>query len=165
MGKGFYPDHYVKSAYTIDYEKLWEQGIRGLIFDIDNTLVYPNAPADERSIRLFEQLHGIGFKTCILSNNTGKRISTFAEEVHSPYLTGAAKPFPGKYLEAMRSMDCDLTNTVFIGDQLFTDIWGANNAHMISYLTEPLTDKEEFWIVWKRRLEKKVLKGVRKDFT
>ena len=67
MFETFYPGNYVDSAYEIPYEKLYERGYRGIIFDVDNTLVPHGAPADARAIELFERLRAIGFSTCILS--------------------------------------------------------------------------------------------------
>ena len=66
-----YPGERIASVYTISYQKLWDQGIRGILYDIDNTLVPDNAPADSRSEALFHQLHAIGFRTCLVSNNRG----------------------------------------------------------------------------------------------
>ena len=69
MFRAFYPDRYTVSAYVIDFEELYKKGYRGLIFDIDNTLVPHGAPADDRAIRLFERLKKIGFQCCLISNN------------------------------------------------------------------------------------------------
>ena len=63
MLETFYPDKYVDSAYELPFEELYEKGYRGIIFDVDNTLVPHGAPADERSIELFERLRAIGFST------------------------------------------------------------------------------------------------------
>ena len=68
MLEPFYPKERVESAYEIPYEKLYKRGIRGVIFDIDNTLVPHGAPADERALSLFARFHRIGLKTCLLSN-------------------------------------------------------------------------------------------------
>ena len=68
MFRAFYPDRYMVSAYVIDFEELYKKGYRGLIFDIDNTLVPHGAPADDRAIRLFERLKKIGFQCCLISN-------------------------------------------------------------------------------------------------
>ncbi len=163
MGRGIIPDRWVQSAYTLDYQALYTAGVRGIIFDIDNTLVHPNAPADERAKDLFRRLRSMGFATVILSNNTGKRAGTFAEEVGSRVVTRAMKPLPFKYREAMRVMQIDAASTVFIGDQLYTDIWGANNAGITSILTVPLTDREEFWIRWKRVLERRTLQRMQPE--
>ncbi len=156
MGINIIPDRYVSSAYDIDYEEMYASGTRGIIFDIDNTLVEPNAPANEQAKTLFGRLREMGFQTVILSNNTGERARIFAREVGSQVVARAMKPLPHKYRTAMQVMGTNPGNTVFIGDQLYTDIWGANNANVTSILTVPLTQKEEFWICWKRRLEEPV---------
>ena len=69
MFERFFPDEYVVSTYVIPFEKLYEQGYRGVIFDIDNTLVPHGAPADERAKKLFQRLGDIGFHSCLISNN------------------------------------------------------------------------------------------------
>ena len=73
MFRTFFPDEYLDSTYVIDFEKLYAQGYRGLIFDIDNTLVPHGAPADERAKELFIRLQKIGFQCCLLSNNRYER--------------------------------------------------------------------------------------------
>ena len=77
MFEKFFPDEYLGSTYKIPFEKLYEQGYRGVIFDIDNTLVPHGAPADERAKRLFQRLREIGFESCLLSNNQKKRVEMF----------------------------------------------------------------------------------------
>ena len=79
MFKTFYPDDYIASTYVIPFEELYKKGYRGLIFDIDNTLVPHGAPADERAITLFERLRKIGFDTCLISNNQEPRVKPFAD--------------------------------------------------------------------------------------
>ena len=74
MGNAFYPDEWLDSAYDIPYEQFYQKGMRGIIFDIDNTLVPHGAPADERAVQLFERLRAIGFHTCLLSNNKEARV-------------------------------------------------------------------------------------------
>ena len=67
--KGLYPKEYVNSTYEIDFETLYEKGYRGVIFDIDNTLVPHGAPADDKAIAFFERMRKIGYQTLMLSNN------------------------------------------------------------------------------------------------
>ena len=86
MLKAFYPKEMMNSAYEIPYEALYEKGIRGVIFDIDNTLVPHGAPADERALELFGRFHQMGMKTCLLSNNKEPRVASFAAQVDSPYI-------------------------------------------------------------------------------
>ncbi len=157
MLKTFYPDQYVASTYVIDFDKLYEEGIRGLIFDIDNTLVPHGAPADDRAIKLFQKLKEIGFRCCLISNNKEPRVAKFNEPIQVDYVYDAHKPSTKNYRKAMEIMGTDTSNTVFIGDQLFTDVWGAKRTGIKSILVKPIHPKEEIQIVLKRYLEKIVL--------
>ena len=162
MFRCFFPDEYLDSAYGIDYEKLYREGYRGLLFDIDNTIVPHGAPADARAIELFERLRAIGFSTCILSNNKEPRVSPFADKVGSPYIFKGGKPSRKGYERAMERMKTDRDTTLFVGDQLFTDVWGANRTGLYSILVKPINPKEEIQIVLKRYLEAIVLAFYRK---
>lgn len=153
----FYPDNEIESAYAIDYEALYKEGYRGIIFDIDNTLVPHGAPADERALSLFEHLHKMGFNTMLLSNNKEPRVKMFADAVESPYIFRAGKPGKAGYERAMQQMQTTSENTLFVGDQLFTDVWGAKRVGIVTYLVKPIHPKEEIQIVLKRYLEKIVL--------
>lgn len=157
MLETFYPDYEVESAYVIDYESLYEKGYRGIIYDIDNTLVPHGAPADERAIALFERLRRIGFRVMLLSNNKEPRVKMFNDSVHAKYIFKAGKPGRAGYERAMRELGTTTENTIFVGDQLFTDVWGAKKAGIVSYLVKPIHPKEEIQIVLKRYLEKVVL--------
>ena len=152
-----YPGELSESTYEIPFEKLYEEGYRGIIFDIDNTLVPHGAPADERSIALFKRLHEIGFKTLLLSNNKEPRVKSFADDVESAYIYKAGKPSLKGYLKSMEDMGTEPSTTLFIGDQIFTDIWGANRAGIRTIMVKQIDKKEEIQIVLKRRLEAIVL--------
>jgi len=153
----FFPDEWQDSTYEIDFETLYEEGYRGLIFDIDNTLVPHDAPADERAMQLFSRLKKLGFACCLLSNNQLERVSTFNEKVDVRFIEDAHKPAIRNYVKAMEVMGTDKRNTIFIGDQLFTDVWGAKRAGIRNILVKPIHPREEFQIVLKRYLEKVVL--------
>ena len=155
--KCFYPDYEATDAYSIDYEQLYRLGFRGIIFDIDNTLVPHGAAADRRARKLFRKLGNIGFATVLLSNNKEIRVRGFAAEVDSPYLYKAGKPAAGGYVSAMKLMGISTEQTVFVGDQLFTDVWGAKRLGIRTYLVKPIHPKEEIQIVLKRKLEAIVL--------
>ena len=157
MFETFFPDEYVASTYIIPFEKLYEEGYRGLIFDIDNTLVMHGAPADERAKNLFMRLKLIGFDCCLLSNNQEPRVKMFNEPVQVKYIYDAHKPSRKNYQKAMEMMGTTTKNTVFVGDQLFTDVWGAKRTGIHNILVKPIHPKEEIQIVIKRRLEKIVL--------
>ena len=152
-----YPKVYLDSTYEIDFEQYYQDGYRAIIFDIDNTLVPHGAPADQRAIALFKRLHALGYQTMKLSNNKEPRVKMFCDAVDAEYIYKAGKPNPANYREAMKRMHTDEKNTLFVGDQIFTDVWGANKAGIYSILVKPIHPKEEIQIVLKRYLEKVVL--------
>ena len=161
--KSFYPEEYRHSTYALDYDSYYEKGYRGILFDIDNTLVPHGAPATDEAKELFGKLRKIGFKTCLISNNKEPRVKPFAEAVGSPYICNAHKPSSGSYNKAFDVMNTDRQSTLFIGDQIFTDVYGANRVGMYTILVKPIHPKEEIQIVLKRYLERIVLYFYRKD--
>lgn len=159
----FYPDDWVDSTYDIDFERLYEEGYRGLIFDIDNTLVPHGAPVTEEVKEFFKRLSVIGFPVTLISNNKEPRVKPFADAVGVPYIHNAGKPGKKNYLEAAMEMMCEVSQVVFIGDQLFTDVWGAKRCGIYSILVKPINPKEEIQIVLKRYLERIVLHFFKKN--
>ncbi|MBQ2802642.1 MAG: YqeG family HAD IIIA-type phosphatase [Lachnospiraceae bacterium] len=157
MFECFFPDNEVESAYVIDYEQLYQKGYRGIIYDVDNTLVPHGAPADDRAIALFKQLKALGFQIMLLSNNKEPRVKMFNDSVGARYIFKAGKPGKAGYERALRELGTTKENTIFVGDQLFTDVWGAKRVGIKNYLVKPIHPKEEIQIVLKRYLEKVVL--------
>ena len=160
--KRFYPDMYIDSTYQIDFRKLYQDGYRGLIFDIDNTLVTHGAPATPQAEALFQELKALGFSCCLLSNNQEPRVKMFNDSVHVEYICDAHKPSVANYEKAMEIMGTDRKNTLFIGDQIFTDIYGAKRTGIPAIMVKKIHWKEEIQIVLKRRLEAVVLLGYRR---
>ncbi len=163
MFKTFFPDEYLESTYVIPFDELYQEGYRGVIFDIDNTLVPHGAPADERAKELFIRLKELGFESCLLSNNQEPRVTMFNQDVNVHYIFDAHKPSVKNYQKAMELMGTDVKTTLFVGDQLFTDVWGAKRTGIRNVLVKPIHPKEEIQIVLKRKLEKIVLYFYRKS--
>ena len=157
MFERFFPDEYLDSTYEIDFDRLYEEGYRGIIFDIDNTLVPHGAPADKRACAFFAHLKELGYQCMLLSNNKEPRVKMFADAAGVSYIHKAGKPKPANYRRAMQQMGTDGQNTLFVGDQIFTDVYGANLAGIRTILVKPIHPKEEIQIVLKRYLEKIVL--------
>jgi hypothetical protein len=167
MFKSFYPTELSRSSYDVDYDRLYSKGIRGLIYDIDNTLVEHDADANDLAAALMKYLTAKGFSVCFISNNKEPRVKRFYDglsdrsvdmkNIH--YVYKAGKPSRRNYLKAMELMKTDKTTTCFIGDQLFTDVYGANRTGIMSILVEPIAAHEEIQIVLKRKLEYIVLKA------
>ena len=159
----FYPDLWVDSAYDFPYVALLSHGIKGLIFDVDNTLAFHDAPADEKAVNLFRRFRELGLKTCLLSNNKEPRVKAFAQAVGSYYVFKGGKPRTGGYRKAMSLMGTAPESTAAMGDQLFTDIWGARRTGIYSILVSPMNPKEEIQIVLKRYLERPVLRAYQRS--
>ena len=152
----FKPDIEASSVYEVDFDRLFDEGIRGLIFDIDNTLVAHDAPCNEKSDELMSKLLNKGFKIFILSNNDEDRVKLFVENIKIDYIHKAGKPSVKNYDAALEKMDLKKEETVAIGDQLFTDCLGAKNAG-IKFIKVGIIDKKEPpHIKLKRILEKPV---------
>ena len=162
MLEQFYPDEYLDSTYDIDFKKFYEKGYRGIIFDIDNTLVPHGAPADRRAEELFQRLKELGYSCCLLSNNQRPRVERFNEKIQVHFIENAHKPSRKNYRKACGLMGTGTDNTLFVGDQLFTDVWGAKRSGIYSILVKPIHPKEEIQIVLKRYLERIVLYFYRK---
>lgn len=151
--ENLYPDQMTASVYELEWETL-AQKYRGVIFDIDNTLVPHGAPADERAEQLFERIHRLGMKTLLVSNNREERVKPFAEKLQTDYVHKAGKPKRKGYDRALQKLQESPEQLLFIGDQVFTDIWGANRAGMVTILTEPVDPStDEIQIVVKRWME------------
>ena len=91
----FFPYEYAESVFDIDYAKLYAKGFRGVIFDIDNTLVHHGEPSTPRVDELFAQIHAAGLKTLLLSDNTKERVEMFNKNINTLYIDSAGKPDPG----------------------------------------------------------------------
>ncbi len=163
MFRYFYPDEYVDSSYDLDYQAFYDAGYRAVLFDIDNTLVPHGAPADDRAVQLFEKIRSTGLKACLISNNKLGRVKSFADAVGAFYVEDAHKPSRKGYQRGMQEMGTTTENTLFVGDQLFTDVWGAKRTGLKSILVKPINPKEEIQIVLKRIPERWILHFYKKN--
>ena len=150
-----HPDRIAPSAYEIDYRQEMKEGIRGVIFDIDNTLVPHGCPADERAVRLFSGLKGLGLKTCLVSNNHEERVQPFAEKVGAQYVFDAGKPLKKAYLKGAEAMGLSKEEVLAVGDQIFTDIYGAKRQGIRHYMVPPLDEATDPpFVRFKRKIER-----------
>lgn len=158
MLKKYYPYEYAESVFTIDYQKLLDMGYRAVIFDIDNTLVHHGDGSTPEVDALFRQLHEMGLKTLLLSNNNEERVQMFLENIDSPYIHLANKPDPAGYLKALEILEVEKSQAIMVGDQVFTDILGANRCGMASILVKFIRLPGKIKIGKRRRVEKIILK-------
>ena len=163
MFRKFYPYAYVESVFCIDYRKLYDMGIKGIIFDIDNTLVHHGDDSTPEIDALFREIQAIGLKTLLLSNNSDERVKRFLKNIDSLYICNAGKPDPANYWKAVEMLGMDKEETVCVGDQIFTDILGANRSGMASILVKFIRLDEEADIGKRRKLENFILGFYRKN--
>ncbi len=144
------------------------RGIKGIIFDLDNTII----PRDQNTISIdiynwILELKKQNFKLCIVSNNRRQnRVSFLAEKLGILYIYKAAKPRRKAFCKGMQLLGTDVNTTAVIGDQVFTDVIGGNRLGLFTILVVPLPGKE-FWgtYFFNRQLEKLVLHKIKKHLT
>ncbi|MBE6923791.1 MAG: YqeG family HAD IIIA-type phosphatase [Ruminococcaceae bacterium] len=158
MLRVYYPYEYVDSVFAIDYERLWALGYRAVIFDIDNTLVHHGKDSTEAVDALFPHIHSLGLKTLLLSNNSEQRIQRFCKNIDTLYIHEADKPDTAGYLKALEMLGLEKHQAVVVGDQVFTDIKGANRCGIASILVKYLRYPDEKKIGIRRNMEKIILK-------
>lgn len=155
------PDEIARSIYEIDYERLWRAGYRTLIFDIDNTLGEWGCRAlPEPAQALLRKLQAHGFAVGFLSNDGGKNRPQLTEQLSPwPVLWRAGKPRTPGYTEMIALVKSTSAQTVMIGDQLFTDIWGAKRAGLYAILVAPVSPQtDSIWAKLRRPLERVLLR-------
>jgi len=152
-----FPNIYIRKVFDIDFYKVYKLGYRGLIFDIDSTLVPHGSDSTKEVDELFEKLQRIGFKTIFLSNNSASRIERFNKNINIAFIDEANKPNKNGYIKAIERLEVEKSEILLIGDQIFTDILGANLTKIDSVLVKYLLHENEVKIGKKRRVEKAVL--------
>ncbi|OPZ87416.1 MAG: Mannosyl-3-phosphoglycerate phosphatase [Firmicutes bacterium ADurb.Bin419] len=158
MIEKFYPRHKVDKVQDIELDMLTKNNIKGLILDIDNTLVPEHvAEADQNAVAWIEKVKKAGFKVCIVSNASEKRVVKFNEKLKVHAIHRASKPSSKAFVRAARLMDIKPEETAVIGDQIFTDIFGGNRVNMFTVLVKPIDKREVIYVRAKRIAEKYVL--------
>ena len=157
MLKRYYPGGYAPSVFAIDFEKLYQRGYRGILFDVDNTLVHHGDDSNPAVDALFCKLHEMGFKTLLLSNNNVRRLERFNEKIQTQYISLANKPAPDAYEKAVEMLGLTKGETLCIGDQIFTDILGANRSGIDSILVHFIQIDPKAKIGIRRHVERWIL--------
>lgn len=157
MLRKWYPGAYAGDVFSIDYQKLYDKGYRGILFDVDNTLVHHGDDSTPQIDALFQRIGTIGLKTVLVSNNDSARLERFLKNIDAPYVADANKPAPQGYQKALDLLGISKEQAVCVGDQLFTDICGANKCGIDSILVHYITLHEKEKIGIRRHIEKCIL--------
>ena len=159
----FIPDMYQKSIYHIDYDNLLDNGIKCLLFDLDNTCVpYKDKEPNKKLKELFDNLRDDGFKVIIFSNASKKRLSPFKKYLNVDCSASSKKPCKGKFLKVMKMFNFDLSEVAIVGDQLYTDILGGNRVGIKTILVNPMSKDDAFGTKIFRFLEVSKYKNLKK---
>ena len=157
--KRFFPDYYYPNVESIPYETMQKENIQAIIFDLDNTLVDYKYNYSDKLKQWISDLKDKNIKFCILSNTPRrKKLNGIADIFGMTYISNASKPHVKGFKKAMKILKTPKENTVIVGDQLFTDVWGGNRFGIKTILVNPITKHE--WLITriKRPLERKILK-------
>jgi len=164
MFKRLLPDQIVNTVFDIDLNALKDQGVRGIITDLDNTLVSAGTPlATPELMAWLDLVKSLGFKVVILSNNNLTRVSKFAEPLGIPFIPSARKPAGAAFRRSLALMELRSEQAVVVGDQMLTDMLGGRRAGLHTILVTPIAPDEEGWATRiNRRIEKIALARLRK---
>lgn len=163
--KRFIPTHTAQTVFDIDYETLY-QTKKAILMDLDNTLItYKEDVPTEKIRQLLQRIKKIGFSIILVSNNHAKRLEEFTAELEVDFVAMALKPFARGYKQALKKLGVATQDAIMVGDQMLTDILGANFIGMDSILVKTIAEREQKWYTKiNRSTEKKILKRIYSEF-
>ncbi|MFI3252453.1 MAG: YqeG family HAD IIIA-type phosphatase [bacterium] len=164
--KKFFPHEYVQSIYDVDYNKLYAEGFRLILTDLDNTLIsYKESVPNEKLFEWKKQMEEIGFKIIVVSNSGKARVKHFSDLFGVEYVSSATKPLKRGYKKGLKKTEFKKEEVIFFGDQLMTDIYGANRFGVAGILVQAIDKKTERFITKVNRFnEKRVLRSIKRKF-
>lgn len=160
MKKPFFcPNSYYSSIYDIDLENLISLGIKGLIIDLDNTIIpHKIFIVSEEISSWFKNLKEMGFNVCVLSNNQAYKVKKISDKLQVPFIYNAIKPLTWSFRKAIKMLGLDKRNVAIIGDQIFTDVLGGKIFGILTILVKPMNPHEHWWTRKFRIIERKLLR-------
>jgi len=155
-----YPNYYCDKVTDITIELLKENNIKGLILDVDNTLIDFDRNMLEGTEEWIDRMKKNGIKCIILSNsNKIDKVTKVGETLDISFIYFATKPLKRGFKKAQKELGLDSENIAVVGDQIFTDVIGANRSKMFSILVNPIA-KKDIWITrFKRPIEELIVKS------
>ncbi|MDN4525469.1 YqeG family HAD IIIA-type phosphatase [Fictibacillus fluitans] len=163
MLKNFLPDEHVQSIFDITPEMLLKRNVKGIITDLDNTLVEWDRPdATPELIKWFSSFKEKGILITIVSNNTQQRVSSFSDPVQIPFIYSARKPMTRAFKRAIRDMNLKRDEIVVIGDQLLTDVLGGNRLKLHTIMVVPVASTDGLWTRVNRKIERMILSWMKR---
>ena len=160
-----YPNYYFENVQSIPFDIFSKKGIKGIILDVDNTLIDYSIAMPTEIKNWVKSAKEAGFKICILSNSSKEeKVSFVAHELMLDYFMSAKKPLKRGFKKVLQYLGYRPEECVAIGDQIFTDVLGANLMHISSIYVKPMNATEHWYTKWKRPFEAIILrKFLRRD--
>ncbi len=156
-----YPNVYFKSITEVTYEYLIENNIKALILDVDNTLIDYERNLSYSVIKWVEELKNKNIKMYIVSNsNHQKKVKHVADKLKLDYIFFAMKPLKYGFKKAKKNLGLQSKQIAVIGDQIFTDVIGANRMKMHSILVEPIKEKD----IWITRIKRPIENAIKRKY-
>ena len=154
------PDYYFDDIYSVTPELLKKHGIKGLILDIDNTLVPYEIPEPTDEVRIWlNEMWDNNIKTAFVSNNHKERVELFNKSLGCPAFYDSGKPLKKSCKKAIMELGLDKEEICIVGDQVFTDILAGGIANLkMGILVKPIKDKTNLFFKSKRLLEKPIIR-------
>jgi HAD superfamily phosphatase (TIGR01668 family) len=141
----------------INPQLLQELGVKALLLDVDNTITsYVSKEPLDGSVRWAHELQKLGYTVYIVSNNYRDRVSAISKKFGLPFVSFALKPFPVGFAKARRTIGVGKDECLVVGDQVFTDILGANLGGMKSVLLTPIETEKSTSFKIRRYFESKL---------
>ena len=154
----FMPNDYVQSVFQMDIEKLANSGFKGIITDLDNTLVGWDVKTPTKEIQeWFKKANDLGLTITIVSNNNEKRVSVFSKDLDVDFIFKARKPMGRAFKKAIQHMNIKPEETIVIGDQMLTDVLGGNNNGLYTIMVVPVKKTDGFLTRLNRIIERRLL--------
>jgi uncharacterized protein len=162
--KRFMPKEFVNSVYDVTPEKLHALGIKGIITDLDNTLVeWDRADATPELMAWLKLIQDSGIQVIIVSNNKEARVKHFADPLGIQYIFQARKPLRKAFKKGLDLLNLPPQKVLMLGDQMMTDMLGGNALHLHTILVKPVAQSDGFVTKLNRRLERRVFNYLRKN--
>ncbi|QHS22836.1 YqeG family HAD IIIA-type phosphatase [Virgibacillus sp. MSP4-1] len=163
MLKKFLPNEHVKTVFEITPEKLKEKNIKGIITDLDNTLVaWDQKDATEEIVAWFKLMKDHGIQVTVISNNNEERVRHFSTPLNVPFVYKARKPLSRAFKKAQKEMNLKKEEIVVVGDQLLTDVLGGNSSRFYTILVVPVVETDGAMTKVNRKIERLILNWFRK---
>ncbi|WP_088008062.1 YqeG family HAD IIIA-type phosphatase [Indiicoccus explosivorum] len=163
MYRLFIPNEYKHKVTDITPQMLKKRGVKGIITDLDNTLIEWDRPGATPALaEWFKSMQDAGIRVVVVSNNNEDRVRTFAVPLGIPFIHRARKPLGGAYKRALAMLGVPKHEAVMIGDQMLTDVFGGNLKGLHTILVIPVAESDGFVTRFNRLVERRIMKRLKR---